>query len=467
MRVGLFGLGQQGKSPVVTAQKHLNLYAEIIPAGEEETRVAFYGTPGLELFTSTLGDTPIRGWIAVGDYIYLVHRGTFWQIDNAGTNTSRGTIGTTSGAVYLAYNGVQIAIVDGGGARFYVYTIATLAFDTVTANLIGTPIDITYQDSYGILGFAGGQFQLTDLSDFKTLDALDFATAESNPDGLVRVIADHGEVILFGSNTVEFWGNSGGQDFPYTNQRGSSLEFGLAAPRSLVKYNDSLAGLFKNEMGQVQVMMMAGHAIKPISTPEIDYLINSYSAVADATFYSYMLAGHPMLQANFPSAGKSWLYDHLTGLWSPLESGLDGMRHRGEMRVDYLNKPRIADYENGNIYTISADAYTDNGTAIKRQIVGRHISKQGRMSVSRLELNMETGSGLASGQGSDPQAMLRVSKDGHTWGNELWRSIGRIGEYCARVFWNRLGSSMKGFWFEITITDPVKVVFTDAFLDAE
>lgn len=456
MQTPFFGLGQQGKSPTVTAQRHLNLFAEITPEGER-SRVAFYGTPGLVLFTS-FGDTPPRGAIPVGDYMYVVHRGTFWQVDNAGTKTSRGTIGTTSGRVSMAYNGTQIAIVD--GSAMYCYTIASTAFATVTSDLFSNPIDITYQDGYGIACFRNSQRrQISAPGDFTTWNALDFDSAESNPDGLVRVLSDHGEIVSCGDVTVEFSGNTGGQDFPFSTFKSSTLEYGLAAPWSLVKYNDSLAGLFKNAMGQVQVMVMRGHALTPISTPEIDHLINNYTTVADATGYSYMLGGHPMYQINFPSESKSWLYDATTGLWSPLESGLSGGRHRGEIRVDYLNKPRVTDYENGNVYTLDANAYTDNGTAIPRELISRCIHQGGkRFSISMLQIAFEAGVGLISGQGSDPQAMLQVSKDGgKTWGNERWASIGRIGEYLARAIWRRFGSAYS-FVFKVRVTDPVKVV---------
>jgi hypothetical protein len=404
--VPLFGLGQQGKSAVVTAQRHLNLYCEINPQGDKGA-MTFYGTPGLLLFTS-FGDTPIRGAIVVSDFIYVVHRGTFWRLNNAGVKTSLGTLQTTAGRVSMTSNGVQIGITDGTGDYVYIIgqtaqtitsitnsgTTATLAtssphlrytgetvtvsgatpsayngtfvitvtgantytytmlsnpggnatvvgsysvsasFLTVTNNLIGTPIDITFGDSYGILGYADGKFQITSSYDLTTLDALDFATAESNPDGLVRLIYDHGELVLFGTQTTEFWSNTGGQDFPYSNQRGSTLQFGLAAKWSLVQYNDSLAGLFKNSMGQVQVMMMRGHAVVPISTQEMDSVINGYATVSDATAFGYMLGGHPMLQINFPSQNASWLYDASTQLWSPLESGLNGDRHRAEILVD-------------------------------------------------------------------------------------------------------------------------------------
>lgn len=454
--IPLFGLGQQGKSPVVTAQRHLNLYAEIKQDGER-SQVSFYGTPGLVLFVA-FGDTPVRGAIAVGDFIYCVHRGTFWEVNNAGVKTQRGTLGTTTGRVSLAYNGTQVAMVD--GENMYCYTVATNAFATVASDLFSNPIDVTYQDGYGIACFRGSQrYQISAIGDFLTWDALDFASAESNPDGLLRIISDHGEVILAGDVTIEFAGNTGGQDFPFSSYKNSTLQFGLAAPWALVQYDDSMAGLFKNRMGQVQVMMLKGHALQKISTNELDDIINGYDTVADATAYAYMLGGHPMYQINFPSAGKSWLFDSSTGLWTSLESGLSGDRHRGEIHVDYLNKPRVSDYENGNIYTLDSKTYTDNGTPIPREIVSRHLHQGGqRFSVSALQIFFETGTGLISGQGSDPQAMLQVSKDnGRTWGNERWTSIGAIGKYLTRARWTRFGSAYD-FVFKVRVTDPVKVV---------
>jgi hypothetical protein len=456
----LFALGQEGKSKTVTAQRHLNIYAE---PSDDKSQLNFYGTPGTSLFFS-FGDTPVRGMLPVGDYLYCVHRGTFYEVNNAGVKTSRGTIGTTTGRVQLCSNGTQIAIVD--GAALWVYTIASNAFAQVTTNLLAVPIDVTYQDGYGVLTFADGRFQITALYDFKTLDALEYATAESNPDGLVRILADHGELILAGENTTEFWGNSGGQDFPYSNMRGATLEWGLAAPWSLCKYNDSVAGVFRNSMGQVQVMMLAGHALKKISSPEVDYLINGYSAVADCTGFAYMLGGHPMLQLNFQSAGKSWLYDSLTGLWSELQSGLSGARHIGEIHADYINKPRVSDYSSGNVYTLEADTYTDNGTAIPREIISKHVLNNLKdLTVHALQCDFETGVGLVSGQGSDPQAMLQISRDnGRTWGNQRWASMGKIGKYQTRVIWRRCGTA-RDFVFKIRMTDPVKFALSGAALD--
>ena len=68
--------------------------------------------------------------------------------------------------------------------------------------------------------------------------------------------------------------------------------------------------------------------------------------------------------------------------------------------------------------------------------------------------------------GWDPQIMLRISNDGgKTWGNEHWRSAGKLGEYRKRVIWNRLGQGRRRV-LEVVMTDPVPFRITGCYLDS-
>jgi hypothetical protein len=95
-------------------------------------------------------------------------------------------------------------------------------------------------------------------------------------------------------------------------------------------------------------------------------------------------------------------------------------------------------------------------------------SSPNRTTHHALQLYGQMGVGLdGSGQGTDPQVMLRWSDDGgHTWSNEHWRSMGRIGETGNRCIWRRLGSTAKlrDRVYEFSGTDPVKRAFTGAEL---
>jgi len=204
-----------------------------------------------------------------------------------------------------------------------------------------------------------------------------------------------------------------------------------------------------------------------LSNHEFEDTINNYSNVADATGFGYMLGGHPMYQVNFPTVGKSWLYDASTQYLSELRYG-ESARHRAEIGVDYLNQLIVSDYSNGKLYKIDPTVYTDNGEEIHTILRGRHIfNKKKKMRFTRLEIGLEAGVGLATGQGSDPVLGLRLSKDaGHTYGTQRFETMGKIGEYTARCIFRNNGSG-RDFVPEITITDPVKRVFTDATLIME
>jgi hypothetical protein len=72
-------------------------------------------------------------------------------------------------------------------------------------------------------------------------------------------------------------------------------------------------------------------------------------------------------------------------------------------------------------------------------------------------------------QGVIPQVMLRWSDDGgHTWSNEHWAQMGKVGQYFRRVFWRRLGMTLKlrDRVYEISGTDPVKIAIMGAELHA-
>jgi hypothetical protein len=71
--------------------------------------------------------------------------------------------------------------------------------------------------------------------------------------------------------------------------------------------------------------------------------------------------------------------------------------------------------------------------------------------------------------GYDPQVMLRWSDDGgHTWSNEHWRSMGKIGQFGYRTIWRRLGMTLKirDRVYEVSGTDPIKIAIMGAELQA-
>lgn len=464
MRVPLFGIGIQSRSRAVTPGGLVNLYTETRPVGEKAQIVA-YGTAGLDLFTDA-GDTPWRGLIPVEttDNFYGVHRGVFYQVDNAGIRTSQGTLNSVSGRVDMTHNGDVILMAD--GTDVYTYKISTDTFAEVSdGDLIANCKTCSWLDQQFLVE-NGTQFQIS--PDGSAWDATDVGVPESSPDGIVRLITDHGEATILGAVSTEFWASVPATDFQFAPNKAATAEWGCAAQNSVVKANDSVIFLAKNGDGQVSVVRLRGYTPEVISTPDLDHIINGYSVVSDATAFAYKLGGHPFYQINFPTADRSWLFDSFSNRWSRVQSYGSG-RHRAEIGIQYLNRTVVSDYSSGRLYKINADTFTENGDTIESEMVSEGIRMPDgeRFPVDRLRLDMETGVGLSSGQGSIPQVMLQVSRDGgQTWGSELFSSAGQIGKYKTRVEWRRLGISDQ--WaFKIRFSEPCKRVFVSASINPQ
>ncbi len=85
---------------------------------------------------------------------------------------------------------------------------------------------------------------------------------------------------------------------------------------------------------------------------------------------------------------------------------------------------------------------------------------------SLFQLDLQAGVGLNDGQGEDAIVNLRWSDDGgFTWSNYHAVSAGRMGQYSKRAIWRRLGRGRDRI-FEVSMSDPVKWILVDAYLQA-
>ena len=133
------------------------------------------------------------------------------------------------------------------------------------------------------------------------------------------------------------------------------------------------------------------------------------------------------------------------------------------------NAHLVGDRTSGKVYEMTQDVSTDTDgtTGIRRVRRAPHlVSELVRVVYHELQLFMEVGLGLSSGQGSDPQIMLRWSNDGgQTFGNVHATGAGATGQFNTRVTWHRLGQARDRV-FEVSVSDPIPWRLVDAFIDA-
>lgn len=304
-------------------------------------------------------------------------------------------------------------------------------------------------------------------------DPLSFASKDGSPDDLVAIIVDRREVYLLGEMSSEAWLDVGSVPFPFQRIQGSSTQQGIAAAYSCARVGNSFAYVSKNNRGEATIVQMNGYIPQRISTHAVETTLVGQD-VSDAIAWTYQLEGHETYVVTFPSIGDNgltWAYDITTGLWHKwLYTNNQGQyeRHRGNCCAFFNQQVLLGDYENGKLYRLSLSQYTDDGQLIRRLRRCPHITTDlQRQYFAELQIQFQPGVGLPTGQGQDPQAMLRWSDDGgFTWSNENWVTIGKQGQYFTRAMWRRLGFARDRI-FEVVVTDPIKAVIVSANLKAE
>jgi hypothetical protein len=369
-------------------------------------------------------------------------------------------------------NGTQIFIAANPDG--FIYNTSTSVFNPISDPDFPGAVNVGFIDGYFVFNEPNSQrFWVTSLYDGTAIDPLDFASAEGSPDNLVGLIVDHREVWLFGQTSVEVWYDAGTADFPLARIQGAFNEIGCAAPYSIAKLDNGVFWLGADARGRGIVYRANGYTGSRISTHAVEWQIQQYGNLSDAIGYTYQQDGHSFYVLIFPDANTTWVYDVSTQVWHERAGFVDGefTRHRSNCQLSFNNEIIVGDYENGNLYAFDLDVYADNGS-IQRWLRSWRALPTGQNDLKRtaqhsLQLDCETGVGILSGQGENPQVMLRWSDDGgHTWSNEHWRYMGAIGNYGARTIWRRLGMTMKirDRVYEISGTDPVKIAIMGAEL---
>ncbi len=461
MKILLGYQSYQQRSKSTTGQRLVNLYAEKNPEGSKFP-YTIYGTPGYVSFVDLGTTKAIQGMQKMSTLLYAVSGNEVFKVTTAGVKTSLGTITGTEGRVDMSNNGSQMFIKTEDGLA-WVTTSSTLT--KVTDSDFPNATSSTFLDGYTIVSKKdSGQFNISGLLNSTTWDALDFATAEEQPDNLVRVFAFNGALWLFGETSYEVYYNSGNADFPFAQVQGAvNTTRGCAAAFSVVQEDDTMFFLGNDRV----VYKVVGFDVQRISHHGIETAFNDYT-VSNAYGGITTQDGHKFYNLTFPSNDASWSFDISSGLWSERTTlvGDTPKAWSANAFEKFADKQLIGHNSNGKIYSLDPTVFTEDGTTIERIVDGSVKWLDGkRVTYNRIRLDIDAGVGLITGQGSDPEVMMSFSDDGGiTFNSEKWRKFGKIGDYTKRAVWRRQGQARERI-YRFKITDPVAVRITGAYTD--
>lgn len=421
------GPGDLPELPVV------NMYAEEAPT--EAGRVVLQSRPGLSDRSADMGAGPVRGLFkrdgVLGNGLFGVSGGSLY----AGT-TELGVI-DGSGSVSMA--GYENLLFANAGTEIRGWDGSTLTSIAFPDNAYVAKILIASSRLVAIRRDTG-QFYWTPVLG-STVDGLDFATAENQPDRLLDALFIDDVLLLFGAETVEFWPNTGDSDLPFRPLEGRVIEKGVRATGCATAIGSTFAWVTNEN----QVCVGGENTV--ISEPGLQERIEAAESVS---LFTFLLDGVEFLALRMDDETQCW--NKRAGTWSEFNS--------------YGQTNWVPQCFAGGVFGSAIDGGTlewgagheDLGGVLERRFRAGFSIDSGGQNIADVGLRCNVGqSPFLVGDYDNPTVEMRLSRDaGQTWGTWRGVSLGEQGNYRTKVQWRSCGmASRPGFLAEFRVTDPV------------
>lgn len=484
MRLPLLGGAYQARSIIANAQRCVNLFPELNPK-DAPVQVTHYQRPGLVKLVQG-PNLPVRGvWQASNGNGYCVIGQNVYAVSNVWALTLIGALTVPLGTpVSFVDNGITGLLVD--NSMFgYSINLATNAFAQIV-DVTGTfqgATRVDYIDTFIIWNMPGTNRYGSTLSNSLVFDPLYFAAKTNWPDPLQTLIVNRHEILLMGTYKSEIWYDAGNPTFPFSELPGAYIEHGIVAPFSLAAQDINVFWLHRDLQGQGMVLRQRGYETRRISNHALEHAIQGYATISDAIGYCYQQDGHAFYVLCFPTADATWVFDDATEMWHQRAwTDGNGVLHRDRSNCygALYGKNVVGDWENGTLYAMDLNTYTDNGGPISFIRGFPHITMGNgpdgkpadadgrRLTFTNFRADLEVGTTQADDQGVPPQVGLRWSMDrGKTFGQTVLQTAGAQGEYLTQPQWRQNGigrdvifelsysfagpAALNGAWVEATV----------------
>ena len=458
----------KSKSLPLAYQQCVNWYPSVSQTRGALSQENLFGTPGITLLTTSgTVQQANRGSLVKDGIPYAVNGDKLYSLvktvvsgEDVFTMTALGTI-SGSGRVSMASNGTQLMILVPGG-KGYVYNeaagtpFAEITDSDFTAN--GAPQYVVFIDGYFACTTDSKKWIVSDLNNALSWNALDFGTAESNPDSVVAPIINNNQAYITGTETTEGFQNVGGSGFSFT-RTGVFLQKGCKSPFALIISNKTffMIGAGKDEGPAIWVF--DGNDFQRVSTIAIEKQLGTYTVAELQAAFALSYSEDGAYFVAFTFSDTTFVYDQTSKRWHERNSTISDVQSpwRVNSLVTAYGRIIVFDSVDGRVGELSTSVYTEYGETIIRIVTPQVLANGGKeVSFGCAELTME--SGVGNSDCEDPVVGQAISRDGRTFGNERLRKIGKIGEYNKRQIWHKNGSASRYMILRYRLSDPVKPV---------
>jgi hypothetical protein len=439
------------QSPAISLSAQRVINARTVKGQQgARTQTPVFRCPGIADFQTFAGD--IRGASLVGNDLVVVAGGTAFKVASDGTPTTLGGV-SGSGPCHSA-SGVNECVFLSDGVGYVVTTTVTPISDADFAYAT----QVQWSDGYFIF-LAADRVFVSALNDPLTYDALAYDSLVWATHQPIAIIADTRDLIHFMPKAMAIGYNAGTTPYPFALSRDGFIERGCAAARSPAKLDNTVFWLADD----LTIRALRGNTPVRVSTEPLEQLFARMGRVDDAYGMAISQDGSFSYILTFPTEGRTFEYNVATELWNERESyGMGQWQVEGH--IEAYGKHFV--WSGNKLGVLDPETYAEWGDPQVVVLTSENMHDGvNYVHFDRVELDLDVGVGLSTGQGSDPQLILRYSDDGgKTWSADYQRSVGKIGETRKRVPFARHGRSRNRV-YQLTYSDPTSFAFYGAYIN--
>ena len=326
-----------------------------------------------DTLVATISDTAGTAWTAsttvmAGDVI--VAAPNVYAVTVTGVTGSSAPTFTSGSAADGSATLQWLSATDAGGAGAY-----------ATAELNGFPTGqlvagAPYLDTYTVIGSPNGEIYTSNPDDPTVWNALNYITAESDPDNQVGLCKHLNYILSFGQYSVEFFYDAGNYPgSPLSVASSYKIELGCANGNSIVSIENVVFFVGTSQDLGPSVYAISGTSPSKISTPFIDRIIQN-STLTDVKAYPLRINGHTFYILTLADLNVTIVYDANEKVWTQWTMWAKGGVDSGVLNVysEQYFRPSfyagngsiyyVLDDDNGKLYTVSDHVYNDAGAPI-------------------------------------------------------------------------------------------------------
>jgi hypothetical protein len=441
------------QSPALSLSAQRVVNARTVPAQQgSRTQTPVFRLPGIKNALTAAG--PIRGASLVGNTLVIVAGEGVYSVSDSHTATLLGSIPGTGYCPSAAGVDKAVFLADGDG-----YVVTTTVTPITDADFLPST-QVVWTDGYFVF-LADDRIFVSDFGDPLNYQALAFDSISWAQQQPTAIIAEGRDLIQFGPRAMAIASNRGTIPYPFGLNSDGFIERGCLAPRSPAKLDQSVFWLADDRT----VRVLRGNTPQRVSTEALEQLFARFDTLDDAFGLAISQDGTFSYVLTFPSEGRTFEYSVGTGLWNERASyGSD--RWQVEGHIEAYGRQYV--WSGNKLGYLDPETYTEWGDPQVVTLTSESLSAGPNwIHFDRVELDLDVGVGLITGQGSDPQIGLRYSDDGgKTWGTTYFRGVGKIGETRKRVPFTRHGRSRNRV-YQLTYSDPTPFAFYGAWINEE